>query len=98
MGGRIVSTRIRLALAVVFISIIAVFVFASMGVLGQQSQRGECEQQCTEAYKECRKGPNANQAKCQDALKSCKLACKDVPPQASPSPSIEPTATVTPMP
>lgn len=95
--------ELRLLLAISFVLVVAVFVFASMGAIGAQeknnnaSPRGECEQQCTQAYQECRKGPNANQAKCQDALKSCKLACKDVS-KATPSPTEEPTATVSPSP
>jgi hypothetical protein len=94
-----VRKEFRLLVAIVFASIVALFVFASIGARGAQnknnnaSPRGECEQQCTQQYQECRKGPNANQARCQDELKSCRLACKDT--KASPSPTEEPTATVT---
>lgn len=95
--------ELRLLLAICFVLLVAGLVFASIGVIGPQnknnnaSARGECEQQCTQAYQECRKGPNANQAKCQEALKTCKLACKDMPKE-TPSPSEEPNATVTPSP
>ena len=90
----------RLALAIVFLSIVGIFVIASISVTGQKSPRGECEQKCTQDYQACRKAPNANQAQCKQAMDACKTGCKDVPPQPSPSvePSVEPTATPTPTP
>ena len=60
------------------------------------SQRGECEQKCTETYQACRRAPNANQASCKTAFDSCRAACKDVEPH--PSPTATPEATSSPTP
>jgi hypothetical protein len=60
------------------------------------SERGECEQKCTETYQTCRGASNANQADCKRAFDSCRAACKDVEPRPSPSPT--PEATPSPRP
>jgi len=42
-----------------------------------QSQRGQCEQNCTRTYQDCRRAANANQAACQEAQRACRERCKD---------------------
>ncbi len=41
-----------------------------------QSQRGQCEQDCTRAYQDCRRATNANQAACQEAMRACRDRCR----------------------
>ena len=85
------------------VSILFVLVFGLMALIGvtagspgQNSQRGECEQKCTETYQTCRGAANANQADCKRAFDSCRAACKEVKPH--PSPTAMPTPETIPSP
>ncbi len=42
------------------------------------SERGQCQQDCTRTYQECRGATNANQAACKQAFDACRERCKDV--------------------
>lgn len=100
------SNRLRLLLAILFVSLVATFVWASITPANDSqnqnnnaSQRGQCEQDCTRAYQTCRDAPNANQSECRQAMDACKTRCKDVKPKpresVSPTPSPSGTATPT---
>jgi hypothetical protein len=84
-----------LGMLILCLAAAGVFIF-SPTTGGQESQRGACEQACNKTYQECRMAPNANLATCKEAYDSCRLACKDVEPQPSPTPTVSPTATPTP--
>jgi type II secretory pathway pseudopilin PulG len=60
---------------------------------GPASARGQCEQDCNAAYKECNKAPGANRAACSSQYKDCRDKCKEVDPHPSPTPSPTPTPT-----
>jgi hypothetical protein len=42
-----------------------------------QSDRGQCQQDCTRQYQECRKAANANQDACKRTFDACREACKN---------------------
>ena len=87
-------------LAVSLLSVLVLGLMALIGVTagspGQNSQRGECEQKCTQTYQACRGESNPNQADCKRAFDSCRAACKDVEPHPSPTPTPETTPSPTP--
>ena len=93
----------HLILVVIFIcALTAVVVIASIKVNVQDNQnaRGECEQACARTYQECIGAPNANRAQCQRDVQNCRANCQKASASPSPeaSPSVEPTATITPTP
>ena len=53
----------------------ALTLFVTPGSQGQ-SQRGECQKNCTDQYQQCRKAANANTAACKQAFDACKDACR----------------------
>lgn len=85
----------KFAVSVLFV--LGLGLMALMGVTagspGQNSQRGECEQKCTQTYQACRAATNANQADCKRAFDACRAACKDVKPHPTPTPETTPSPT-----
>ena len=69
--------------------------FLSPAIGGQESQRGQCEQACNEAFKACNAAPNADRAACSTAYKECRDKCKTVDPQPTPTATATPTPTGT---
>lgn len=75
---------------------------------GQQSERGQCEQDCNTAFKACNVAPNANRANCSTQYKACRDLCKkekpspspnnNSGPETSPSPDVSPSPEVSPSP
>ena len=98
------TRKTYLMLVMLFIcAVTAIGVIASIKIGAQdqnQNSRGECEQACTRTYQTCIGAANANRAQCQHDMQSCRVNCRKPPASPSPdtSPSVEPTATVTPAP
>ena len=56
---------------------LAAVMFIPAPATGGQSQRGQCQQDCTRTYQDCRRAANANQAACQQAFDACREACRN---------------------
>lgn len=58
--------------AYVFMAVVYVFTPTTTG----QSDRGQCQQQCTQEYQRCRNTANANQNSCKQAFDACRARCR----------------------
>ena len=64
-----------LSLSALIVALTAVLLVFSPATTVGQSDRGQCEQQCTSAYQQCRREANANQDNCQQTMRACRDAC-----------------------
>src|SRR5215210_3314750 len=64
------------SLAVLASALTAIFLFPPAATVGQ-SERGQCQQNCTRQYQQCRGAANANQDTCKQAFDACRALCRD---------------------
>jgi membrane-associated HD superfamily phosphohydrolase len=78
LEGKTVEKRLTFIWLTALAGALTAVMFVAPQATGTQSQRGECQQNCTRQYQDCRRATNANEAACKQAFDACREACKDL--------------------